>query len=87
MKLVTTGRPFHFHVVVDAEQGVLQAQVEESEWNRRVADEPTVRDSDEGLGRELFAGFRAITTPAEEGAVSLGSWPASASTASDLASS
>ena len=56
---------------VDAVGGVLEALVPPEEWARR---EPTLRTAAQaqehahGLGRDLFAGFRARVTDAEHGA-------------------
>ena len=62
---LATGDP----VVIDAERGVLEAKVDLS------ARPPAVPDLGAyhvGLGRELFAGFRASVTSAEDGAMSFG---------------
>ncbi len=62
---LATGDP----VVIDPEQGVLEARVD------LAAREPAVPDLGAyhvGFGRELFAGFRASVTSAEEGAMSFG---------------
>jgi phosphogluconate dehydratase len=57
-------------IVVDAARGVLEARVDAAEWDAR---EPAcvdmAADYHHGLGRELFAGFRANARGAEEGAV------------------
>jgi phosphogluconate dehydratase len=53
---------------VDAETGVLQAQVAEAEWNRRTTTGADLSASQVGMGRELFALFRASVSAAEEGA-------------------
>jgi phosphogluconate dehydratase len=56
---------------VDAVGGVLEARVPPDEWARR---EPALRTAAQaqehahGLGRDLFAGFRARVTDAEHGA-------------------
>ncbi|MBI3899242.1 MAG: phosphogluconate dehydratase [Gammaproteobacteria bacterium] len=53
---------------LDAEHGVLEADVSASEWSRR---EPAIADlakNQEGIGRELFAVFRANVAAAEQGA-------------------
>ena len=57
---------------LDAKAGRLEALVDEAEWAAR---EPVTADLTHyhtGVGRELFAGFRAIVGPAEEGASVLG---------------
>jgi phosphogluconate dehydratase len=57
-------------VVVDAEQGVLEARVDPAEWRTRTPDEVDLSGYHYGLGRELFAGFRANVGGAEQGAMS-----------------
>ncbi|MBZ0115237.1 MAG: phosphogluconate dehydratase [Thermoanaerobaculia bacterium] len=62
---------------VDAERGLLEALVEANEFERRP---PAIADDAAnayGLGRELFAGFRAIATRADRGARSFGVPPGS----------
>jgi phosphogluconate dehydratase len=58
-------------IVLDAERGVLEAKVEAAEWARREAATADLSSYQWGLGRELFDGFRARTTGAEEGALSI----------------
>jgi phosphogluconate dehydratase len=56
-------------IVLDCERGLLEARVEAEEWRTR---QPAVVDLSEyqhGMGRELFAAFRANVLGAEEGAV------------------
>ena len=56
-------------IVVDGERGVLEARVDAAEWQAR---QPVVADLStfhHGMGRELFAAFRANVLGAEEGAV------------------
>ena len=56
-------------IVLDAEHGVLAARVDAAEWAAR---EPASADLAEfhlGMGRELFAGFRAHALGAEAGAM------------------
>jgi len=55
-------------IVLDAEQGLLQALVPDEEWNARVVDEPDLASNEVGFGRELFAMFRDSVSSAEEGA-------------------
>lgn len=55
-------------VLLDAEQGVLTAQVEETEWAKRETPQVELRSNEWGLGRELFAPMRAAVCDAEEGA-------------------
>ncbi|WP_120950975.1 phosphogluconate dehydratase [Helicobacter sp. L8] len=57
-------------VLLDAKKGVLQALVKPTEWEARKAN-PAPRDHF-GSGRELFSGFRSVTTSAETGATSFG---------------
>ncbi len=53
---------------VDGNTGVVEALVEQAEWDTRdVAIQPT-RNDQNGCGRELFAGFRRMATGAEQGA-------------------
>jgi phosphogluconate dehydratase len=58
-------------VRVDGEAGVLEAKVEPSAWAARPLAAHDARRSEAGLGRELFAGFRASASSAEEGATPL----------------
>ena len=56
-------------IVLDGERGVLEARVDAAEWQAR---QPVVADLSTfhyGMGRELFAAFRANVLGAEEGAV------------------
>ncbi|CAM2009732.1 phosphogluconate dehydratase [Acanthopleuribacter pedis] len=55
-------------VRVDAEQGVLEAKVAPEEWARRETPQPDLTEVHHGLGRELFAPFRAAVNGAEAGA-------------------
>jgi phosphogluconate dehydratase len=57
---------------LDAEGGVLEARVELGEWARRTVSLPDLEQHHAGLGRELFAGARALATGAEQGAVIFG---------------
>jgi phosphogluconate dehydratase len=68
LSLVRTGD----RIVLDPEQGLLEACVEAEEWKQRVAAVPALGAHHSGLGRELFGGFRALVTSAEQGASSLG---------------
>lgn len=55
----------------DATTGELTALVDEAEWNARTTEKPAILESyTTGMGRELFAGMRAMSGPAEEGAMS-----------------
>lgn len=55
---------------LDSERGVLEAKVPEAEWAMRQPEPVDLSDYQQGLGRELFAVFRANTTEAERGALS-----------------
>jgi phosphogluconate dehydratase len=59
-------------ILLDAEQGLLQALVPEAEWNARICQEPDLASNEVGHGRELFAMFRDAVTTAEEGAATFG---------------
>ena len=54
---------------LDAEQGVLEARVNGEEWRARRIEVPDLEERHHGLGRGLFAGFRARALGAEQGAV------------------
>ncbi|QEY26535.1 phosphogluconate dehydratase [Neisseria zalophi] len=56
----------------DSVSGELTALVDEAEWNARDIPEPDLSKNTHGIGRELFAGFRSITSSAETGAMSFG---------------
>jgi phosphogluconate dehydratase len=64
-------------VVVDAERGVLDAQVAEAEWRARTLAMGDGSAHVFGVGRELFATFRAQVSGAEQGALSCGPLAAS----------
>ncbi|HEY6773476.1 MAG TPA: phosphogluconate dehydratase [Oxalicibacterium sp.] len=57
---------------LDAEGGTLQALVDEAEWQRRPQAAADLSSNMIGMGRELFAMFRATAGAAEEGAASFG---------------
>jgi phosphogluconate dehydratase len=57
---------------LDAQRGVLEACVDPGEWARRSAPAPDLQRHHYGLGRELFAGARALAGAAEEGAMIFG---------------
>ncbi|MBL6752356.1 MAG: phosphogluconate dehydratase [Nevskia sp.] len=57
---------------LDAEAGVLSADVEPAEWARRAPATADLSANQHGLGRELFAGMRGLATGAEAGAMSFG---------------
>ena len=56
---------------IDAEAGVLHADVPEAEWAMRDATPPDLAGNHHGTGRELFGLMRANVGSAEEGACSL----------------
>ncbi len=56
-------------IVIDAERGVLDIEIDPSEWNARAIEAPKHQAENEvGFGRELFGVFRAAAAPAEMGA-------------------
>ncbi len=55
-------------VRVDAEAGVLEALVETEVWSKRDLAQADLTESQYGLGRELFAAFRASVGTADSGA-------------------
>jgi phosphogluconate dehydratase len=57
-------------ILLDSNQGMLQALVPEAEWNARSTETPDLRQYHHGLGRELFGVFRANALGAEQGAMS-----------------
>jgi phosphogluconate dehydratase len=57
---------------LDAETGVLQALVPDAEWKTRTNEKADLSASEVGMGRELFAMFRATVSEAEEGAATFG---------------
>ena len=59
-------------ILLDAEQGVLQALVPDEEWHARADPAPHLASNEVGHGRELFAMFRAGVSTAEEGAATFG---------------
>ncbi|MGI9434704.1 MAG: phosphogluconate dehydratase [Geminicoccaceae bacterium] len=56
---------------LDADAGRLDALVERSIWEARIPAIPDLSRNQAGLGRELFASFRAGVSGAEEGAAAL----------------
>jgi phosphogluconate dehydratase len=56
-------------IVLDAEAGVLEARVEAAAWAARSLAEGDLAGNRHGMGRELFAAFRAHALGAEEGAI------------------
>jgi phosphogluconate dehydratase len=61
-------------VRLDAVSGELLAKVPEAEWAQRESATADLSVHCHGLGRELFANFRAQATGAEEGATTFGSF-------------
>jgi phosphogluconate dehydratase len=53
---------------VDGNNGVVEALVEQTEWDQREIAVQPIRDDQTGCGRELFAGFRRMASGAEQGA-------------------
>jgi phosphogluconate dehydratase len=56
-------------IVIDAEHGVLDVEIDEAQWAQREVQAPQHQaDNEVGFGRELFGVFRAAAAPAEMGA-------------------
>jgi phosphogluconate dehydratase len=56
-------------IVIDADAGVLDVDIDENEWNERPVEHPQHQAENEvGFGRELFGVFRHRAMPAELGA-------------------
>ncbi|WP_431821433.1 phosphogluconate dehydratase [Burkholderia sp. F1] len=56
-------------LVIDAEAGVLDIEIDDAEWHARPVAQPLHQaDNEVGFGRELFGVFRAAAAPAEQGA-------------------
>lgn len=60
-------------ICLDCDAGTLEARVPEEEWQARPPAQADLGGNAFGLGRELFTGFRATVTPADEGAMAFGS--------------
>ncbi|KLT72452.1 phosphogluconate dehydratase [Neisseria arctica] len=56
----------------DAETGELNVLMDEAEFNAREIPVPDLSARSHGIGRELFAGFRSLSSSAETGAMSFG---------------
>jgi phosphogluconate dehydratase len=54
-------------VRLDSHAGVLEARVDEENWNRRETPPHSTNGSGHGTGRELFGLFRANAAGAEQG--------------------
>ncbi len=57
---------------LDAEAGTLQALVDAAEWASRSSSSADLSANEVGMGRELFAMFRASVSEAEQGAATFG---------------
>ena len=57
-------------ILLDAEAGILEAQVPAAEWAARKVEAADLSANQTGMGRELFALFRNAVSTAEEGATS-----------------
>ena len=57
-------------IVLDSINGVLEAKVPADEWAQREVESGDLSDNAYGMGRELFAVFRANACGAEDGAMS-----------------
>ncbi|WP_213768512.1 phosphogluconate dehydratase [Caballeronia sp. dw_19] len=56
-------------IVIDANKGVLDIEIDANEWNARPVEQPAHQAANEvGFGRELFGVFRSAAMPAELGA-------------------
>jgi phosphogluconate dehydratase len=56
---------------LDAQNGRLEALVDDGDWSWRTAVEADLSGYGQGIGRELFANFRAQVTSAELGAAAV----------------
>lgn len=63
-------------ILLDAQAGVLEAQVDAQEWALRTL-APDTTEPSHNLGRNLFAFSRAIVSPADQGALSISCGPPS----------
>jgi phosphogluconate dehydratase len=61
-------------ILIDAEQGLLEARVPESEWKQRDPATFDLNANQWGTGRELFQPLRAAVSSAEEGASVFTGW-------------
>lgn len=59
-------------ILLDAETGILMAQVTDATWQQRKIEKVDLSSHHYGMGRELFGSFRQNATGAEEGATSVG---------------
>lgn len=58
-------------ILLDTENGVLEAKVSDKEWNARVVTVPDLSRKTVNMGRELFTPFRKQVSSAELGAMSV----------------
>jgi len=58
-------------ILLDAEQGLLQVDVSDAEWQARTPAVADLSANQHGMGRELFGLFRANATAAEQGGLSV----------------
>jgi phosphogluconate dehydratase len=65
-------------ILLDGMAGLLQAEVDEQEWAARSIEPPSLEANFHGVGRELFAGARALAAGAEQGGISFNPMMASA---------
>ncbi|RZL90361.1 MAG: phosphogluconate dehydratase [Variovorax sp.] len=73
-------------IVLDGKRGVLEARVEAAEWQARQPAGADLGEYHYGMGRELFAAFRANALGAEEGAVTFhAAEPGASATAAHVA--
>ena len=57
------------HILLDTENGILEAKVSDKEWNARVVTVPDLSRKTVNMGRELFTPFRKQVSSAELGAM------------------
>jgi phosphogluconate dehydratase len=60
-------------ILLDGEHGILETRVPDSEWAARQPEPVDLSEHQHGLGREMFAVFRANAAGAEQGAISFAS--------------
>jgi phosphogluconate dehydratase len=58
-------------ILLDAPRGLLEVGVSQAELESRETSGGTPAESQAGLGRELFDGFRRLVSGAEQGAMSI----------------
>jgi phosphogluconate dehydratase len=57
---------------LDSYTGKLEAKVSDEVWQRRATTHPGLDRNQQGMGRDLFGGMRALATDAEAGAMTFG---------------